>query len=102
MYYIVNEANPELLILWNEKDGIISEESLGFAIDYSGIYVETEQSHLWFVSDQSKSLYKCDYTAQVIEEYQLSILKFEGVVVEGSIVYLINDATAELYKYQIK
>lgn len=102
LYYIVNEANPELLILWNEKDGIISEESLSFAIDYSGIYVETEQSHLWFVSDQSKSLYKCDYNAQVIEKFQLNILKFEGVVMEGSVVYLINDATAELYKYQIK
>jgi len=102
LYYVINEVNPELLILWDANTGIISEDKLDFATDYSGIYVEAEKSHLWFVSDQSKKLYQCDYNANVLKTFDLDILKYEGVVVEGETVYLINDATAKLYHYQIK
>lgn len=102
LYYIVNEVNPELLILWDENTGIISEEKLNFASDYSGIYVEAERSLLWFVSDQSEMLYQCDYNAQVLKTFDLDIRKYEGIVVEEETVYLINDATAKLYHYQIK
>jgi len=102
LYYIINELNPELLIIWDENAGIISEDKLNFASDYSGIYVEADKSLLWFVSDQSKSLYQCDYNTDVINKYDLDIRKYEGVAVEGKMVYLINDATAELYQYQIK
>lgn len=102
LYYVLNEVNPELLILWDANSGIISEDKLDFATDYSGIYVEAEKSHLWIVSDQSKKLYQCDYNANVLKTFELDILKYEGVVVEGKTVFLINDATAKLYHYQIK
>ncbi len=101
LYYVVNEVNPELLVLWDEGTGIISEITLDFAMDYSGIYVEAEKSNLWFVSDQSKSIYRCDYNATVLETFDLDALKYEGIVINGIDVYLVNDATAKLYHYQI-
>jgi len=101
LYYIVNEANPELMIVWDPSLGIINEADLGFASDYSGIFVENERSLLWFVSDQSKALYQCDYNAQLLKKYNLGIVKFEGVAVDREEVFLINDATAMLYHYRI-
>lgn len=101
LYYIVNEVNPELLVLWDEGAGIISEVTLDFASDYSGIYVESEKSNLWFVSDQSKRIYRCDYNAKVLETFDLDALKYEGIVINGSDVYLVNDASAKLYHYRI-
>lgn len=102
LYYIVNETNPDLMIIWSPEYGIISEENLNFASDYSGIFVDETQSHLWFVSDQSRGLYKCDYNLSILTTYHLDELKYEGVVINQDIVYLINDATAKLSIYKIK
>lgn len=100
LYYIVNETNPDLMILWSPETGQISETDLDFAADYSGIFVDGAKSALWFVSDESRKLYKCDYNANVKIEYSLDALKYEGVVIDGKAVYIINDATAELNKYE--
>ena len=102
LYYIVNETNPDLMIVWSPEFGIVSEENLDFASDYSGVFVDDKQSLLWFVSDQSKGLYKCDYNAQILTIFYLDELKYEGVVIDHDIVYLINDATAKLNNYKIK
>ena len=102
LYYVVNETNPDLMVLWRPESDIISEEKLDFATDYSGIFTDVDHSLLWFVSDQSRSLYKCDYNANVLMAFYLDQLKYEGVVVDGDMVYLINDATAELKRYKIK
>ncbi len=102
IYYIVNETNPDLLIVWSPTFGKISETKLKFASDYSGIFVDDENSLLWIVSDQSRSLYKCDYNANVLMSFSLDELKYEGVIVLNNLVYLINDATQRLNIYQIK
>jgi uncharacterized protein YjiK len=102
MYYIVNETNPDLLILWSPEYGIISETKLNFASDYSGIFIDESHSLIWMVSDQSRALYKCDYNASVIMTYYLDDLKYEGVVIDNDVAYLINDATGRLNIYKTK
>ncbi len=100
-YYILNEINPKLLIIWNPSSGIISEEDLNFAADYSGVFVDTDHSLLWIVSDESKRLFKCDYNASVMLGLNLYDLKYEGVAVDDDQIYLINDASSRLNIYKI-
>jgi len=102
LYYIINETNPDLMVLWNPVDGNISQEKLKFASDYSGIFADAGHSVLWFVSDQSEKLFKCDYNTNVLIEFNLDRLKYEGVAVDNDLVYLVNDATAVLNIYKIK
>lgn len=102
MYYILNETNPDLMVVWNPAYGIIIEINLDFAADYSGIFVDEKHSLLWIVSDQSKCIYKCDYNAKVLMEFRLDEVKFEGIVVKDDLIYLVNDASAELFIYRIK
>lgn len=102
MYYIVNETNPDLMVIWNPGYGIINEMKLNFASDYSGIYIDDKQSAIWVVSDQSRALFKCDYNANPMITYYLDDLKYEGIVINDDIVYLINDATGRLNIYKIK
>jgi uncharacterized protein YjiK len=101
-YYIVNETNPDLMVIWNPESDIISEVKLDFASDYSGIFVDVSHSLLWIVSDQSESLYQCDYAGNVIMRFKLPDIKYEGVVVDNDMVYLVNDATSNLELYKIK
>ncbi len=101
-YYIVNEINPELLVIWNPVSGIINQENLKFALDYSGVYTDANQSHLWYVSDESQRVYQCDYSNNVLMAFNLGELKFEGIAIDGDMIYLVNDATAKLNIYKIK
>ncbi len=103
-YYILNEDNPGLLCVWNPENGIISRTELDFASDYSGIYVDSEKSVIWIVSDESKMLYKCNYKPEVVKQYSLDDYKYEGVAVdsENNLVYLVNDASSELVIYELE
>jgi uncharacterized protein YjiK len=103
LYYMLNETNPGELILWTPADGIISETDLTFAEDYSGIYVDTQASLLWIVSDLSKYLYACNYKGEPQTKYRLNASKFEGVVVDHATqtLYMVNDAAAQLSIYHI-
>jgi len=102
MYYIVNETNPDLMVVWNPLSRIISEENMDFAADYSGIFVDDGNSLLWIVSDQSERVYKCDYNAKVLLQFDLDRVKYEGIVVMNDTLFLVNDATARLNIYKIK
>lgn len=102
LYYIVNETNPGLLVVWNPENGIITQQKLNFAEDYSGIYVDAGQSLLWFVSDQSQKIYKCDYNSKVLMVFDLDQTKYEGIVIDNDLLYVINDATTRLTIYRIK
>jgi uncharacterized protein YjiK len=102
-YYIVNEQLPGVLIVWNPQHGIINSRTLNFADDYSAIFVDTKNSLLWIVSDQSQTLYQTDYNANVLKEYPLDRSKYEGITidVDNNLLYLVNDATFELSIYKI-
>jgi len=103
-YYILNENNPALLMVWKKPTGIISEIDLNFAGDYSGIFVESNHANLWIVSDESKMLYRCDYSAKVLEQFELNFSKAEGIVVDSdkNRVYIVSDKLSKLFVYKIK
>ena len=102
-YYIVNEQLPGELIIWNTQFDIIDKSEIRFADDYSGIFVDTQNALLWFISDESRAMYKADYNGNVIKEYPLLISKFEGITIDvgNNLLYLVNDATFELTTYKI-
>jgi len=102
-YYLVNEDLPGEMIIWNPQFGIIDQISMNFADDYSAIFVDNQNALLWIVSDQSQALFKTDYNTKVIQEYTLERTKFEGITIDidNNLLYLVNDATAELSIYKI-
>jgi len=102
-YYIVNEDVPGELIIWNKAFGNISRTELRISSDYNAIFVDTKNGLLWIVSDESQMLYKCDYNAKVLMEYELPEIKFEGIAVDSDqqLVYLVNDITFKLYIFKI-
>lgn len=103
-YYIVNEDLPGELIVWSPLYDIIDKTELNFAGDYAAIFVDNVNSLLWIVSDESQTLYKCDYKANVLQEFILPETKYEGIIVDVEImkVFLVNDATSRLDVFKIE
>ncbi|RLD89924.1 MAG: hypothetical protein DRJ09_05840 [Bacteroidetes bacterium] len=102
-WYMVNEDVPGEMIIWNKTFENISVTPLNFASDYSGIFVDTKNSLLYIVSDESQALYKCDYNANVLKEYPLPSTKFEGIAVdsEKQRAYLVNDKSGKLFIFKL-
>ena len=103
-YYIVNEDLPGKMIVWTPVYGNINTTPLTFASDYSAIFVDTENSLLWIVSDESQTVYRCDYKANVLQDYLLPDTKYEGIAVDvdNMILYVVNDGSAKLDVFNIK
>lgn len=97
--YILNEKDPGILMKLNTNFTIESTYDLDFANDYSGIFYDEILNVLWIVSDQSKTLNKCNLNGNLIKEYPIQITKAEGVVVTNDKIYIVSDSTEKLYTF---
>ncbi|MBC8184072.1 SdiA-regulated domain-containing protein [candidate division KSB1 bacterium] len=102
--YLVKEKNPGVLIHLNEKHEMVSYLRISFAGDYSGIYFDAQNSFLWIISDQDKTVFKCDLSGKVLEQYPVDVNKIEGIAVDvnNSLIYLVSDSYERLYVYSIQ
>jgi uncharacterized protein YjiK len=102
-FYILNEAEPGLLIKWQINNGIISQKQLNFAQDYSGIFFDNVDQNIWIVSDKTQKLFYCDKDANMIQDFDLDYQKAEGIVVDiaNERVYIVSDSEHKLYIYKI-
>jgi uncharacterized protein YjiK len=100
----LNEKDPGLLIEINENGKVLNRTELDFAFDYSGIYYENIEKKLWIVSDQSRTISKCDLNGEKIESYKISDRKAEGITVDAvnKKVYIVLDGQDKLQVYSFK
>ena len=102
-FYILNEVNPELLIVTDENFNVLKKQTLSFAGDYSGICVDVQNQELWILSDVSATANKCTLDGQLIEKFRLPINNPEGIALdtENHLLYIVSDQEATLYKFQL-
>ncbi len=98
--FILNEKDPGLLIRLKSDFTIVSKVELRFANDYSGIFYETATNDLWIVSDQNKTINKCNLQGQLVKSYPINVVKAEGIAVFDDKIYVVSDAEAKLYIFK--
>lgn len=98
--FILNEKDPGLLMRLNPNYTIKTLTTLNFASDYSGIFHESTTNNLWIVSDQSRTINKCDLEGNLIKSYPINVIKAEGIAVSNDKIYIVSDAEAKLYIYK--
>ncbi len=106
IFYILNEASPGLLIVWDYKTkSTIEQISLNIAKDYSGIFYDKRDSTLWIISDKSQKLFNTNLRGEIIDSFDLDYDKAEGIVVDiaNNLIYIVRDfqTTIKLYVYKI-
>ncbi len=102
-YYMVNEKNPSVLLLWDREKGIVESRYLDLGSDNSGIFVSVEDGGLWILSDEGESVYQCDGEGNVLKRYDVGINKPEGIVVdtEKKRMYVVRDLFSKLFVFDI-
>ena len=102
-FFVLNEKSPGLLIVLDQSFKIKAKYNLDFASDYSGICYSAEEDLIWVVSDQSKTLTKCQKNGDMIKQYRLNIDKVEGIAIDVKerVFYMVSDSRNQLYKIDI-
>jgi len=102
-FFLLKEQDPGVLIELDETYNLLNYKRIYFAFDYSGIFYESHNQHLWIVSDQNKNVYKCDLSGSVLTEFPIEVIKAEGIAVdiENDLVYIVSDSHEKLYQYSI-
>ncbi|MEN8005764.1 MAG: SdiA-regulated domain-containing protein [Candidatus Krumholzibacteriota bacterium] len=102
-FFLLKEQDPGVLIELDGEFNLLTYKRINFAYDFSGIYYESHNQHLWIVSDQNEKVYKCDLTGSVLTEYPIDVDKAEGIAVdyENARVYIVSDSYEKLYLYSI-
>ncbi len=100
-FFIVNEKSPGRLIEWSPEKGIIAENELNFAKDFSGICWDKSTDKLWIISDLSGVLVQCEYDGTPIESHTTGIKKAEGIAIypASGEIYIVSDSDKKLYVF---
>ncbi len=101
--FVVVEKNPGKLVELNLNGEIINSYYLSFADDFSAIFFDSKDNELWILSDESKTLSRCDLTGKALNTYDTGITKGEGLVVdpENKLVYIVSDLESKMYVLSI-
>ena len=102
-FYMLKEKSEGLLIKYSIETGDKTDIALDFAFDYSGIYFNNITNNLWIVSDESKTLTKCDLDGNLIESFSIPISGMEGIVVndDETEAYIVSDPNNKMYKISL-
>jgi len=100
-FFLVHEKSPGKLIEWSPSKGVIAENELDFADDYSGICWDPSEDKLWIISDVSGTLVKCNYDGTPIETHTTGITKAEGIAIytPANEIYIVSDSDKKLYVF---
>lgn len=103
-FFLLKEQDPGVLIELDEAFNLLQYKRINFAWDYSGIFYEPQNQHLWIASDQDEKVYRCDLDAVVLIEYSIDVQKAEGIAVDidSNLVYIVSDSYEKLYKFEIQ
>lgn len=102
--FILNEKNPGLFLALNDNLEVARQLVLDFADDYSGIVYDEREQGFWIVSDQESEVYLWREIAGVVETYEFSFRKAEGVAINaaGDRMYIVSDTPARLYVFSLE
>lgn len=98
--FILNEKKPGKLIKLKKDFSVLASYDLDFADDYSGIFYENSSNHLWILSDQNKTIYKCTLEGKLIESFKIEVKQPEGIAITDNYVYIVSDVAAKLYVFK--
>ncbi len=102
--FVLNEKMPALFMNVSSDATVRYSKTIHYVNDCSGIAAEANGAFLWMVSDESRTIVKCDTSGSEIESYRIGVDKAEGIAVSraDSLIYIVSDSKQKLYIYQMK
>ncbi|MCB2221597.1 MAG: SdiA-regulated domain-containing protein [Bacteroidetes bacterium] len=99
--YLVSEMAPGLLIKCTLTGEEVKRTNLAFAQDYSSVFFDDVQQKIWILSEDSKTLTRCNLNGNPEKTWFTNIKKGEGLVIDvpNNRIYIITDEVSILYVF---
>lgn len=99
--FIANEKSPKVIIRLDSTYKESGRFEIDFADDLSGLFVD--EGFLWVLSDESKSITKCNFSCEPLESWQIDAPQPEGIAVDyaNRLVYIVSDSQSELRIFRL-
>ena len=100
--YLINEKNPGAVIEIDLSSLILKDIIyLDFASDYSGAHYSENDDTLIIISDEDSKVFFWKFRDGIINSFDLSQIKAEGISIYDNHMYIINEGNNILYEYLI-
>ncbi len=101
--YLIKEKNPCKLFETDLEGNILVEKTLNISKDLSGLFYDANNNQLWIISDESKSIFKCNLDGTVLQQFKVDIKQIEGITIDftTSKLYLVSDHEEKLYIFNL-
>ena len=104
IFYVLNENNPQLLIVLDSNLVEQYRDTISFSDDISGIFFDDIDNTLWILSDESQRIFKTDLSGDPLEEFKIKIKQPEGITFNKTRtkLYIVSDKTENLYVFDLE
>ncbi|MEJ7596595.1 MAG: SdiA-regulated domain-containing protein [Kofleriaceae bacterium] len=99
--YVAKEKDPARIWKLQPDGDELERESIEFADDLSALAWNSEDGHLYALSDQEHALYRLDSEFEKITAWRLPIEHPEGLAFDGNTVYIASDPEERLYVFEL-
>lgn len=99
--YVVSEKLPAILFEIKKDGTVIDSHEINFAEDLSSVFYDEQLDLLWILSDDSKTLTRCNLDGEPDKTWDTGVKKGEGLVVDSknNRVYIVTDGDSYLNIY---
>lgn len=97
--FVLNEKSPGMIMEMTPAGSEIRRLTLNLASDYSDLMYEASTNCLWIISDETRKIMRTDLNGALLQQWDVTFDKGEGIVIVRDTMYVVNDTDAHLYLF---
>ena len=98
--FVAKEKNPARIYELDDDGDVLHDTKIEFADDLSALAWNSEDGHLYALSDEEHTLYKLDHDLDIDTAWKLPIDHPEGLAFDGDRIFVVSDSEERLYELE--
>ncbi len=98
--FVAKEKDPARIYELDADGEILHDTKIEFADDLSALAWNSDDGHLYALSDEEQSLYKLDRDLEIDTAWRLPIEHPEGLAFDGERIFIVSDSEERLYELE--
>ncbi|MEO8704344.1 MAG: SdiA-regulated domain-containing protein [Kofleriaceae bacterium] len=99
--FVAKEKDPARIFELDADGKELDRKKIDWADDLSALAWNSEDGHLYALSDQDHALFRLEKDLDVDHAWKLPIDKPEGIAFDGDTLYVVSDSEEKIYIFEL-
>jgi uncharacterized protein YjiK len=99
--YVAKEKDPARIYKLDKNGDELDRKKIELADDLSALAWNSEDGHLYVLSDNEKSLFRLDKDFDADAAWRLPVDHPEGIAFDGKTLYVVSDSEQRIYEFEL-